>query len=396
MSKAYCKWPAIIGIVIGSLIVLSLVWCLARCLCCGASCCCSCLRCCDCFTPDRHKRRSRDQDAYRPMMPNQGFQPMPSPMIYQPGGPQVATFDAGRKVHADSLPSMPTWSNAQERRVEEPAEEQNDHPAQGHGADVEMGRVNSHPTQQRRTSRGGYSQLSNGPTSPLVDSAYGPHATSYMGAAGGVAAAGSYPYNSDLGAQRFPSSSPPTSDFTTPGRLNTGSPAPTYATHDPQQNTLLAAGDTFVAGGIAPTPSEYKNGASNRPYNASSPPPPTYATRPVASQNSSFSRPYPQQGQNSFSHPQRPPQPYAPSISTNSTQYEPNPYSNQPHTAYSPSPYATNAPTHYNYPQQNSWNPAPQEARGYEGVSLSSPTSQRPPSLLQAGRKPVGGTYREI
>ncbi|OCK89973.1 uncharacterized protein K441DRAFT_581554, partial [Cenococcum geophilum 1.58] len=38
MAKAYCKWPVIAVIIIGSCIVLSILFCLFRCICCGAEC----------------------------------------------------------------------------------------------------------------------------------------------------------------------------------------------------------------------------------------------------------------------------------------------------------------------------------------------------------------------
>jgi len=97
MQKAYCKWPAIVGIVIGSLIVLSLLWCFARCLCCGAECCACCLRCCPCGGKDRDRgARHKDDYSRMPPAPYAGYQPAPAPMAYgamPAGGPQFATFD---------------------------------------------------------------------------------------------------------------------------------------------------------------------------------------------------------------------------------------------------------------------------------------------------------------
>ncbi|KAM3419220.1 hypothetical protein BST61_g5161 [Cercospora zeina] len=100
MSKAYCKWPVIIGIVVGSLIVLSIVL----------------------------------ERGYEPAPPtpyqNQ-YQP-PAPMhnpYFASGGAgyrgnptfaQTATFESpSRKVDEDSLPEMPSWKNASSRRVEQ-------------------------------------------------------------------------------------------------------------------------------------------------------------------------------------------------------------------------------------------------------------------------------------
>lgn len=290
-------------------------------------------------------------------MPNQGFQTMPSPMVYQSSAPQFATFDAPtKKVNEDSLPAMPSWDDAQERRVEDTNHEE---PAQGHGDDVEMGRVNSHnQNQQQRLGRGGYSQLSHGPASPVGSPPYG-RPDEYFGGvaavAGGVA---SHPYNSDLGTQQLG----PTRQQSYPSDFQPApSPAPTYATHDPQQNTLLAAGDRFVPGAASPSPDQY----NRRPFNSNQSPPPSNFSRPQRQNSDNFSRPY------------------APTIST---QYEP---SNYPPSYRSPPP-RRESQSGFGYPRAS-------QDGGYENVNLNSPMAeQRPPSLLQVGRKPVMGSYREV
>ncbi|KAA6413151.1 MAG: hypothetical protein FRX48_02895 [Lasallia pustulata] len=136
MSKAYCKWPAIIGIVLASLLALSLLWCLARCLCLGTTSCCSCLSCCASCCPRRSAPPSKHADAQPSLFhpaPYQGYQPAPPPPSYEP--PQFARFDAGNKPASndDALPHMPSWDTASERKVPR---------AERHGdGDVEMGRA---------------------------------------------------------------------------------------------------------------------------------------------------------------------------------------------------------------------------------------------------------------
>ncbi len=194
MQKSYCKLPAIIGIVIGVLIAVSVIWCCVRCCCCGLSCCCGCFSCFNRCCPGggRGRKRSRYVDdppppsSYRqPVNPYMGYNPNHGPPAYN--GPNTATFAMpGQNRNADSLPAMPTWADA---KVE---------PANGRG-DMEMG----HLTQPGRTSgilpaaaaaaagrtgRGGYREL--------------PHHDDALDQPGSYRGANStHPYGSDLGAQ---------------------------------------------------------------------------------------------------------------------------------------------------------------------------------------------------
>lgn len=141
MSKTYCKWPVIAAIIIGTLIVLSVLWCVFSCLCCGLSLCTACGRCmtCRCCAGGGGGKRRKDPE-YQPMpatpTPYTGYQ-APPPMFHNTG-PQFATFDAGNKrsanVHEDSLPAMPSWNNAATRRVEDTSPQQS-------GVDMEMERM---------------------------------------------------------------------------------------------------------------------------------------------------------------------------------------------------------------------------------------------------------------
>ena len=146
------RWPVIIVIIIGALVICSVLFCCFRCLCCGLECCCGCFKCCNacCPTP-RNKRNKNYQEApqSQPFVPSQGPapyapaapQPAPQdPMSYsgyrgqpQPR-PQFARFDTvsskgsanknhmgSSGMHEDSLPEMPSLSAARDRHVEDPS-----------------------------------------------------------------------------------------------------------------------------------------------------------------------------------------------------------------------------------------------------------------------------------
>lgn len=178
------RWPAIIGIVIGSLIVLSIVFCCVRCLCCGLECCCGCFSCFNscCPGPRRHKgsKYADGPSSYH------GYQPAPAPPTYEP--PKFASFDVskkGGKTNGDSLPAMPSWDNAKTHKVEDHSYD-----------DVEMGRLDPHSQmsgavpQTGRSGKGGYNELGNSVGTPYSESA-----PSYRGADT------ENPY--DLGAQKY-------------------------------------------------------------------------------------------------------------------------------------------------------------------------------------------------
>ncbi|KAL8943417.1 MAG: hypothetical protein Q9216_001055 [Gyalolechia sp. 2 TL-2023] len=118
MSKAYCKYPAIIGIVLGILIALACLYCLFRFL----SCC-----CCDCLSGGRYQRSSRKRKhryADLGASPYTGYQAAANPggvVGTGPGyrePPQYARFEYSNGG-ADSLPKMPVWEEAGKRRVED-------------------------------------------------------------------------------------------------------------------------------------------------------------------------------------------------------------------------------------------------------------------------------------
>ncbi len=82
---ASSRYPVIAIIIVGGLIVLSIVWCIARCACCGMSFCCECFyclkccgNCCGCCSTPGGKRHKYLDEPYIP--PNQGYRPE-APMV---------------------------------------------------------------------------------------------------------------------------------------------------------------------------------------------------------------------------------------------------------------------------------------------------------------------------
>jgi hypothetical protein len=333
MDKAYCKWPVIVAIVVGSLILLSVLFCVARCICCGVelcSCCVSCFTCCGtcCKGGGRSRDRpSKYKDDYTrmPPTPYQGYQPAPSPMAYggagNPNPPQFATFDdpsSKRLVNEDSLPHMPSWDTATKRRIEDTSA-----PPETKNGDLEMGRLDSQPQRMR----GGYNSVPNPAVSP------NPAQPEYFRNDTGM----NHAYNPDLGDQRLLSHNEHDSFQAVPL-----SPPPTYRSNSAAPSM---AGSQFAGAGAAiPGPNNYNRGQQLPPQRQ-----PSY-------QDS-----------------------YAPS----STRYEPshNDYMSDSNRLSMPMPYNTGPPaqSHAPYP--------PSEA---------SPRENRPPSFLQVGRKPIQGSFREV
>lgn len=184
MAKVYCKWPVIIGILIGSLIIISIVTCVARCICCGVECACCCFRCCTCCCnrgsrSSGHKRMPSNtastypapyasQPLYgaSPSQPNpyaqapaiaprpstdtrpvnQQYRSNPMPVLSAtPERPQFATFDSTRAVvNEDALPAMPTWKDGRNIHVE--VEQEGVPEKRG---DVELDRLNHNGYSQK-------------------------------------------------------------------------------------------------------------------------------------------------------------------------------------------------------------------------------------------------------
>ena len=119
------RYPVIIAIVVGSLIALSIIFCIVRCCCCGLECCCgvcSCFNAC-CPSPRGGKSRTKYKDPEGPPpfqpSPYQGYHSQPAP-VYN-AQPQYAQFETGRGKTGgeDSLPAMPSWDHAASRKIED-------------------------------------------------------------------------------------------------------------------------------------------------------------------------------------------------------------------------------------------------------------------------------------
>ncbi len=156
MAEAYCKWPVIAACILGGLILISVIWCLARCLCCGLSCCCTCFsclkccgNCCGCCDDPGKKHKHLDEPYFPAAFGNakQGYQApggMHDPTMmsggagdagwgpgqapaepFDDGRPKFATFETGpgglavepKVVNEDALPPMPSWGGAQKRKI---------------------------------------------------------------------------------------------------------------------------------------------------------------------------------------------------------------------------------------------------------------------------------------
>ncbi|PHH68855.1 hypothetical protein CDD82_225 [Ophiocordyceps australis] len=131
MKATFCKWPVIALIIVGSLILIGILWCIIRCACCGLSCCCSCCRCfkccgncCGCCDAPGQRKHKYLDEPYVP--PNHGYQPnapMQPPFASAPAKqpvfepPQYAQFDVSKKPGDDSLPQMPSWEGGSSKHV---------------------------------------------------------------------------------------------------------------------------------------------------------------------------------------------------------------------------------------------------------------------------------------
>ncbi|KAL8930483.1 MAG: hypothetical protein Q9208_000667 [Pyrenodesmia sp. 3 TL-2023] len=112
MGKTGCKYPAIIGLILALALACLALYCLLRFL----SCC-----CCDCLSGGRYRHNRRKHHKYTDLhaSPYTGYQSAASMGYNQqpPPPPQYAHFENGSRGGEDSLPRMPVWDEAGERRV---------------------------------------------------------------------------------------------------------------------------------------------------------------------------------------------------------------------------------------------------------------------------------------
>lgn len=362
------RYPAIVGIVVGSLVLLGILWCIIGCLCCGYTC---CKGCCSCCCPSRSgkpgdKKRSKFADDHSspfhpasapppPPPANFGYQPNPAPPAYNNAPPSYnnnnnnntnqqpsyAQFDmtprpspspgGGRgapgstqKVNEDALPAMPSWNDAHTRHVEDTSPN-----------DMEMDRLDPATGQNVGT----------------------------VGVAGvGAAAAGA-----GAGAGR----SGKGGYYEVPSQPN----SPSFAPPDAYRGTETTHGP------LGPTPIGVAHGGEYNDYPHRRPSPSPYMD------NTSYSHAY--SGGNGMyaadnAHTPAPVPPRSPSSYYTSASPPPSVAPPPSYRTYSPAPAPISSPP----PPSFHTYPGPQDQQQQQAA--------RPPSLLQAGRKPVGNSWRDV
>ncbi|KAI4164935.1 MAG: hypothetical protein LQ342_001568 [Letrouitia transgressa] len=169
MAKAYCKWPAIVAILVAVLVACTALYCCCRCL----SCC-----CCDCLSGGRYRRgpkKHRYADLSSPP------HPYPQAQAHDPEPPRYVQFErsgfaAGAKErHADSLPEMPMWDQGKERRVFDDevddggmALRKETETGTGGGGGVELRKLDTPPPPRPPRSYGGDGEEQRAPMLPQV------------------------------------------------------------------------------------------------------------------------------------------------------------------------------------------------------------------------------------
>lgn len=123
------------AIIIGSLIVLSLLFSIFRCCCLGVECCCGIFACCNACCPSPRRTKTKYVEAPQQPAPQYAYLPQAPMGYFPPAGVATATFDApsgqpkkAANIRADALPAMPSWNTAATRRIEYEEEEAEDAP----------------------------------------------------------------------------------------------------------------------------------------------------------------------------------------------------------------------------------------------------------------------------
>ncbi|KAJ5179831.1 hypothetical protein N7492_003041 [Penicillium capsulatum] len=402
---------------------------------------------CNCCCPSGRRRNKApkyydDPTYHHPPPPKPTYQqpPTPTPPVYR-GAVQTATFDnasksATSKVDEDSLPAMPTWAGATDKRVEDP----------NHHEDVEMEPLNP---QDRKQGAGtplhpgsAYSEYPSDRTSP---------------AAGAVGYRGFGP--TDPYARRSPV---PTTGFAAAqdpyGRRSPGpalaSPAPAVDPYGRRSPGPAAAMDPY--GRRSPGPAAAMDPYGRRspgpavamdPYGRRSPGPAAIYTgapdpyapprspglaSPVGAPSPYDNQPYHQQSYDDYGHnnanqyhavsspspvaaynpantyspvpmalspssePRHTPAPVAgfqrqPSFG--SSQYPPSYTTQPPYRGVSPAIPSSPPPAFQAYTPAENTHEYGGTAHEYgTAISTADPSRDRPPSLLQSGRKPGPNT----
>ncbi|KAJ5414203.1 hypothetical protein N7509_000830 [Penicillium cosmopolitanum] len=436
MAKSWCKWPVIVGIIVGSVIVIAILACVINCLCCGYQCC-KC--CCGCCCPSGRRRNKQpkyydDPPLHQPPPPsaNPTYQSSPAPPVYRGATQtQTATFDtpktANSHVDEDALPAMPTWANAVDKHVED----------ETHHEDVEMkpldrkqgagtpfrpggspGGAYSDYTNDNNISAGGYRGFN--PTDPYARRSPGPQAVlnptePYTRRSPAPPAA----FNpADPYARRSPGPQAALNPTDPYARRSPGPQAAYAAATDPYARRSPAPINTFAA---AQDPYARRSPALASPVGAPSP----YDSQPYQSYDTgnagyhAVSSPSPvaynphTHGANYNAVPtalspaadpqQQQPAGFTRQPSFGSSQYPPTYTTHQPYRSNTASPAIASSPPPPSYVT------SPHEYASHEygshdyvapgtaiGTAVSEPRDNRPPSLLQSGRKPAPNTYRDV
>ena len=374
------RWPVIVGIIVGSIILLSVLACIFNCLCCGYQ---GCKCCCSCCCPSGRRRNKTPKDFDDPPFHQHQPPPAPTPVYQAPPAPpsyrgaqQTAHFDAPKSpaahVNEDALPEMPTWAGAVDKHVED----------SNHYDDVEMEPLNPPNRNQGAGTPGAvYSDYSPNPAMGAAAAGYrgfGPTDPRARRSPGPRAALN--PVQDPYG-RRSPGMSPsaPTAGYGAAAYDPYGSRSPTSPADAPAHNPYdqQQYQDSYVA---------HSYGAANG-YHAVTTPSPVAAYRPHTNYSPvpmafSPSSEIDHAAAGPTSGFQRQP-------SFGSSQYPPTYTSQPPYRGFSPGASSTPPPAFSA--------PSPSEYTTYNPhantIPIPEPDNTRPPSLLQSGRKPTVNAY---
>lgn len=299
----------------------------------------------------------------------------PAPPAYR--GPRTATFDQPKTTVAtneDALPSMPTWADAQTRRVEDHTPvhetvEMDDLEAHDHANNPYYNHHSTSPAPGLMT-RGGYSEVPAKSTSPhpspqpMYHDDY-LHDEGYSPGSGGLrvtnASTQDFGESDYLNHQHQPYS--PISS-SSPGY---GAPPVRY----PSPGAAAAAVTIPSRVSPRPSPAPYR-GFENQP--------------PAKVQTPNFSGPRAYDNIPSPRSPVSPPMPYSP--------YEAHQQQQQP-------PYQTRSPPPAQHGQYRAFSPTissstPPPPFSETDHHAAAQDADRPPSLLMAGRRPAPNSYKAV
>ncbi|KAJ5302003.1 hypothetical protein PENANT_c050G07231 [Penicillium antarcticum] len=388
MSKTYCKWPVIAGIIVGSVILLAVLACVINCICCGYQCC-KC--CCSCCCPSGRRRNKQpkqpkqfdDPPFHQPPPPdaNPIYKAPPAPPSYR-GAQQTARFDAPKSPSAtvatandDALPEMPTWAGAVNKHVEDP----------NHHDDVEMEPLNPRDRKGAGTPGVAYSDYS--PSPSMAGGGYRGFGPTDPYARRSPAPAAALAATQDPYGRRSPGVASPGGPMDPYARRSPGPAAALSATQDPYNRR--SPGLTSPAGAPVHNPydqayDDHSTYGGNQ-YHAVTSPSPVAAYKP----HTNYS-PVPMSFTPSVEMDHgagaAPTPGFTRQPSFGSSQYPPT-YTSQPPSAYrafSPSPASPPPP----FPAPSPSEYAPYNPHAVSSLPAPEPDTMRPPSLLQSGPKP--------